>query len=92
MSIKSIEIICIPCQKCEYVEIKVREAIKTIEMENKIKIPFEFKHTVNLLNTNKYSLKPSQTPIVLVNGSVEFAGKIDPVTIKRRLDSIQKGY
>ena len=92
MPINSVEIICLPCPKCEFVEKKIREAIKTIEIENKIKIPFEFKHTANLREISKYSLNPSQTPTVLINGSVEFAGKIEPLLVKKRLDLIHKGY
>jgi hypothetical protein len=42
--IKSIEIICIPCNKCERLKTDIAEIIKTIELQNKIKIYYEFKH------------------------------------------------
>lgn len=90
MSIKSIEIICLPCKKCEGLEVKIREMVKNIEMINKIKIPFEFKHTTNLLTISQYSLNPSQTPVIIINGIVEFAGKFDPILTKLRLEALHK--
>ncbi|OIO36457.1 MAG: hypothetical protein AUJ74_02480 [Candidatus Omnitrophica bacterium CG1_02_44_16] len=90
MSIKTIEMICIPCQKCVGIEAKVREMVKGIELINKIKIPFEFKHTTKLLNISQYSLNPSQTPAIIINGIVEFAGGFDPILMKRRLEAIHK--
>ena len=90
MAIKTIEVICLPCQKCAGLEMKIREMIKSIEMVNKVKIPFEFKHTTTLLTIAQYSLNPSQTPIVIINGIVEFAGRLDLVLLRRRLEAIHK--
>ncbi len=90
MAIKTIEIICLPCPKCEGLEIKIREMIKGIEMVNRIKIVFEFKRHTNIKELSKYSLNASQTPAVLINGVVEFAGRVEPIIMRRRLDEIHK--
>ena len=90
MAIKSIEVICLPCQKCAGLEAEIREMIKSIEMINKIKIPFVFKHTTTLLTIFQYSLNPSQTPAIIINGIVEFAGKFDLILMRRRLEAIHK--
>ena len=90
MPIKTIEVICRPCHKCENVIEKIQFAMKVIETENKAKIPYEFKHTTKVVAVNKYALSPAQTPIVLVNGNVEFAGRIETCFIKPKLTALQK--
>ncbi len=92
MAIKSIEVICLPCPRCEFIIRKLNEAIRSLEYSYKIKIKYEFKHTKNIRNIEKYSVNASQTPVVLINGSVEFAGRIEAATIIPKLDSIHKGY
>jgi hypothetical protein len=92
MAIKTIEIICIPCAKCDMVETKIREAIKSIEQDNKIKIAYEFKRTINLRDISKYNISPSQAPAVIINGALEFAGRIETSIIKRRLEAIHRNY
>jgi len=92
MPIKTIEIICIPCAKCDMVETKIREAIKQLELTYKIKIVYEFKHTITLREIGKYNLSPSQVPAVLINGALEFAGRIETPTIIKRLESIHRNY
>ena len=88
MAIKSIEIICRPCPKCEQLQIKIHEAIKGIELQYKIKIIYEFKHNPHLADLSKYALNPSQTPAVIINGNVEVAGRIEPGILKMKLHSI----
>ena len=39
---------------------------------------------------SKYNVNVSQMPAVLVNGTVEFAGKIDMLLLRKRLESIHK--
>lgn len=90
MPIQSIEVICLPCPKCETLEPKIRGVIKSIEAINKVKIPFEFKRTTSLRDISKYSLSPAQTPVILVNGNVEFAGRFDLILVRSRLESIHK--
>lgn len=90
MPIKSIEIICPPCKKCAGLESKIAEIVKSIGVIYKIDINYEFKHTINLREIQKYSLNASQTPVILVNNAVEFAGKIDIVLLRRKLENIHK--
>ncbi len=90
MAITSIEIICLPCPKFAGLDAKIWGMIKSMEMINKVKISFEFKHTTKLLTISQYSLNPSQTPIIIINGIVEFAGKFDGILMRRRLEEIHK--
>lgn len=93
MSIKTIEVVCQPCHKCEFIEKKILEALRSLEYEYKIKIPVEIKHSTNIKEiVGKFSLYASQTPVVLINGSVEFAGRIEAAAIRFKLDQIHKGY
>ena len=89
MPIETIEMICLPCKKCEGLEHRIREMIKSIAMIKRIQIPFQFKHTTNLSGIDRYSLNPSQTPALLINGKVEFAGRIDLILLRRRLEAVQ---
>lgn len=90
MPIRSIEIICLPCPKCDQAKEKITQTIKGIEIQNKVKIAYEFKHTPNLYEISKYALSPSQAPVVVINGNVEFAGKIDAAALKNKLESINR--
>ena len=90
MPIKSIEIMCIPCPKCELVKRLITDAIKVIELQNKIKIAYDFKHTPNFLQASQYSINISQAPIVIINGNVEFSGPATQDIIKKRLEAIQR--
>jgi hypothetical protein len=90
MPIKSIEIICIPCDKCEKLKANITEIIHRIELQNKVKIPYEFKHTPHLRDITNYSLNPSQTPALIINGNVEMAGTIERLALKSKLESLNK--
>ena len=90
MPIQSIEIICVPCPKCEGLERRIRSMIESIGMSNRTKIIFEFKHTTKLTDISKYSLNPAQTPAILINGEVEMAGRVDPIVLRRKLEAIQR--
>jgi hypothetical protein len=90
MSINTIEIICIPCSKCERVKNNLMQAIKNIEVKYKTKIIYELKQTPNLQNITRYNLNPSQAPAVLVNGNPEFAGNIETINIQNKLDMIHR--
>lgn len=90
MPIKSIEIICRPCAKCDQMKVKILEAIKNIELQSKRKIIYEFKHTPDFREIGKYSISPSQAPAVIVNGNLEFAGSAEMGVIKMKLESIDK--
>ncbi|MFH0876969.1 MAG: thioredoxin family protein [Candidatus Omnitrophota bacterium] len=88
MPIRSIEVICRPCPKCKSLTEEIQQAIKQIEKIRKTTIIYEFKHTIDLRDITKYSLNPSQIPAILINGLVEFAGRVDPTLLKNRLERI----
>ena len=91
MPIRTIEIICIPCEKCEWAKRVIQEVIKGLELQNKTKIIYEFKHTIKIADITKYSLNPSQAPAILVNGNVEYAGRVEPLALKKRLETLHRG-
>lgn len=90
MPIKTIEIICIPCPKCDQVKKIITETIQEIENQNKIKILYEFRHTPNLQEANKYSVNIAKAPIIVINGRVEIAGQVTPEIVKSKLINIHK--
>ena len=90
MPINSIEIMCIPCPKCERVKTLISDAIKQIELQNKIKIVYSFQQTPNFLKASQYSVNPSQAPIVIINGNVELSGQVTLDVVKKRLEAINK--
>jgi hypothetical protein len=69
---------------------KVLEAVKNLELQNKKKIIYEFKHTPDLREIGKYSLSPSQVPAVIINGNLEFAGNVEMGIIKMKLQTVDK--
>jgi hypothetical protein len=90
MALKSIEVMCVPCKKCEGLEMKIREMVKNIEATYKTKIPCEYKFTPHLRDIGKFSLNAAQAPIIIVNGIVEFAGRVDFILLRRKLDALYK--
>jgi hypothetical protein len=88
MPIKSIEIMCIPCPKCEKVKQFIIDSIKDMELKNKTKIFYEFKHTPDLLQVARYSVNASQVPIVIINGHVELAGQVTLDIVKKKLNAL----
>jgi glutaredoxin len=83
--IRTIEIVCNPCDKCERAKRLITETIKNIELENKTKILYEFKHTPTLQGITQYSINASQTPAIIINGNVELSGRFENVALKNRL-------
>ncbi|OGX19032.1 MAG: hypothetical protein A3K83_00555 [Omnitrophica WOR_2 bacterium RBG_13_44_8b] len=92
MAVFNIEIICRKCSKCEFIELKLREAIRQLEYKYQTKIDYELKINEDLREMNKFALSASQRPVVVVNGNVEFAGRIMTRFLKSKLDSILKGF
>jgi len=90
MAIKSIEVICLPCPRCDQLKIKIVEIMKAIEQKNNIKIPYEFKHTPDLASVDRYSVSPSQAPIIVINGAVEFTGYTQLPALRLKLESLMK--
>lgn len=90
MPIKTIEIICLPCSKCDQVKKMITEIIQEIEEQYKIRLTYEFKYTPNLQEANKYSVNIAKTPIVVINGRVELAGQITLETVRTTLMNLHK--
>jgi hypothetical protein len=88
VAIRTVEVICMPCSKCEGLEKKIRGIITEISIQNKMKIAFEFKSTQNLKDIAQYSVNASQAPLIIINGQLEFSGRFDMILLKKRLTSI----
>lgn len=88
MAIKTVEIICIPCPKCKHLKQVVSDIIKDIGLRNKIKIVYDFQFIANTKNISQYGLGPSQAPVLIINGNVEGAGRIDNIALKNKLNGI----
>lgn len=91
MSINTVEIMCVPCSKCEQMKKLITDAVKQIETQNKIIITYEFKHTPHLKAASQYSVNPSQAPIVIVNGNVEFSGAANKDLIEKKILAVHRG-
>ena len=83
--LRTIEIMCIPCAKCEAAKKIILKEIEQIELRNKIKLKYEFKHTPNFHEKDKYSVNTSQAPIVIINGQVELCGVMTPDIVAKKL-------
>ena len=92
MPIRTIEVICIPCEKCEPLRTVIFEMIKNIERESNTKILYEFKITPHLRDIGKYSINAAQTPAVVINGNVELAGRFDLGLLETKLKVIHRGF
>jgi hypothetical protein len=90
MAIRTIEVMCIPCPKCNGIEPQIRQIIKNMEINYKIKIPFEYKSTPNLKEMGKYGLNAAQAPAIIINGKAEIAGRLDQNILKQRLELIHR--
>ena len=90
MSIRSMEIICPPCPKCERLKSLIKQTSTYIEEQNKIKLSYDFKHSVSLADLSRYSVNAAQTPVLVINGQVEFAGGGDATALKNKLMAIHK--
>lgn len=90
MAIRTIEIMCIPCVKCDRVKKMIMNIITMIEQQNKTKIVYNFTHTPHIRDISKFGLNPSQTPAVIINGQVEVSGQVEQKVLKNRLEAINK--
>lgn len=88
MALRSIEIICAPCVKCADAERRIKQAIKGLELMNKAKYAYDFKKTADLRRISQYSAGVI-TPLIIINGTLEFSGKLPALEIIRnKLESI----
>ena len=91
MPLKKIEIIGVPCSKWQDLEYKIKQAVRQIEFQNKMKYNYEFKKTGDLREASKYS-SGVLPPLVVINGALEFSGKVPTVELlKRKILSIIVG-
>jgi len=81
MSLRTIEIICTPCPKCDEAERKIKQVIKVLEWENKTKYVYDFKKTTDLRQAQKYSANVTLAPFIIVNGALEWTGKIPNIEL-----------
>ena len=82
-----IDILVKPNQNCDHLESKIALAAKMLN------IPVQIKQSSNFAAFSGYAINPSQTPIVIMNGNVEFAGQVPELDVlTRRLSEIQRGY
>jgi hypothetical protein len=91
--IKSVEIICKPCDKCEALEQKIRNAIKVIEIKNRIKIKYDLKRNKDMFAAEKYGYGTKDLPLTLINDHVVFDGHVKGEDfIRFSLEAINREY
>jgi len=91
--IKTVEIICKPCRKCELLEQRMRNIIQCMETQKRIKIKYQFNRNENILDAAKYGYAINQLPLVLINGNIEFVGFVKEESLLRiKLEAINKEY
>jgi hypothetical protein len=85
--IKKIEIICLPCHKCEILAKKVGNILEVLRRKYKIPIKCEIKHINNKAEVtqgmSRYGFNTGQLPIVLINDALAFAGQIESDNVIR---------
>ena len=93
--LKTIEIICIPCHKCEVIREKIEIILRCIESAQGIRTHCELisypgrKEAMKALIRSGYAI--NQIPIVLINGEVAFTGsRITEQRIRLILEGIMK--
>jgi len=91
--IKTIEIICKPCHKCELLKERIHNIIQYMELQKRIKIRYEFNHNTNVLDASKYGYAINQLPLVIINGNIEFVGHVkEEYLIRIKLEEINREY
>lgn len=82
----SVNILCPTCVKCDNLKKTVERALMITGAEATIR------HVTNFSEFSRYSVNVSQTPILVINDKVEFAGQVPPVDILcRRISEIREG-
>ena len=78
-----VDILVKPEDKCDHIEQVIRLASKATN------VPVEIQRTSNFALYSHCAINPSQTPVVIIKGNVEFAGKaLDLEAVKRRLTEL----
>lgn len=80
-----IDILVQPNQRTETLEYVIRNAAKVLNIE------IQLNRTSNFAAYSNYAINPSQTPIIFINGSLEFAGKVPELEVfKKKLTEIKR--
>lgn len=87
--IRTIEIICKPCYKCDLVIQRINYILECIQNQKGVKFKYEFKHNKNIHDAEKYGYNITQLPIVKINGDIEFVGHVkEEHLIRMKLEEI----
>ncbi len=74
--IRTIQIICKPCHKCELMKQRIKFLIQCLEFKHHIKIKYALEHIKDIRKAEDYGLNITQLPLTLINGEVAFAGHV----------------
>ena len=93
--IKKIEIVCLPCHKCELLKQRIEVITQCLEFKYHTRIRYEFIHcykrkeVIGLIARYGYTI--NQLPITLINGEICFIGHIRGENVIRwKLEEIMK--
>jgi hypothetical protein len=79
-----IEILVQPSEKPQNVENVMRLAATQVGVQLQITV------TNNFAAYSRYAISPAQTPIIFINGNLEFAGRVPELNaLKRRLVEVR---
>lgn len=82
----NIDILCLPCIKCRNLKNNIERALRISEAEATIR------HIVDFSEFTKHSVNVSQAPILVIEGRVEFAGRVPPIDLlSKRISEIKSG-
>jgi len=73
-----IDVLCPDCVKCQNAIRSITRALKLLGRQAKLN------HVTNFREFKNFSVNVSQTPIIVINGQTEFAGKVPSVEIIQR--------
>ncbi len=83
MSALKIDILSKPEEKVDHIAYVIRLAAQSAN------VPIQLSTTNNFAAFSHCAMNPSQTPVVIINGHVEFSGKaIELEAVKRKLTQI----
>jgi len=93
--LKKIEIICIPCHKCDVVKEKIQGILRCLQGTLNVRMHCEIisyasrKEAMREINKSSYAI--NELPVILVNGQVAFTGsRISTQRIRMALEGILK--
>ena len=85
--IKKVEIICMPCHKCDKLIKVIENILQVLRRKYNIPIKCEIKHYQSKVEViqgmNKFNFNAGQLPITLINGTLAFAGQVEGENVVR---------